>query len=164
MIVRPAVAEDAAAIIAVRVASWRAAYGAHLPPDVWDGFDPVPAARRLAGSIAARRLLALVAEVDDAVGGYVFYGPARDDDLAAGVGEVYAIYVHPARWSTGAGRALLGAALDELGDVPAVLWVLEVNERARRFYEIAGFRLDGAVKPAELPGGVELPEVRYRIR
>lgn len=27
----------------------------------------------------------------------------------------------------------------------AVLWVLESNERARRFYEVAGWKRDGAV-------------------
>jgi hypothetical protein len=56
----------------------------------------------------------------------------------------------------------MAATLDELGR-PVTLWVLEANDRARRFYEIAGFLPDGSRKPADLPGGVRLPELRYRL-
>ncbi|MEV5463785.1 GNAT family N-acetyltransferase, partial [Streptomyces cellulosae] len=34
------------------------------------------------------------------------------------------------------------------------------NDRARRFYERAGFRADGAEEPFEVDG-VAVPEVRY---
>jgi GNAT superfamily N-acetyltransferase len=159
--VRPALAQDAAAIAAVRVAAWRAAYGPHLPANVWGEFGANSEAR-FARTLADGTLLALVALTDDRVIGYAFYGAARDDDLADGTGEIYAIYVHPDAWSTGAGRALMAAALDALGDVPVALWVLTVNERARRFYTIAGFTPDGAEKLADMLGDVKLPELRYR--
>lgn len=41
-----------------------------------------------------------------------------------------------------------------------LLWVLKGNARARRFYERAGFRPDGAEEPFEVEG-VAVPEVRY---
>jgi RimJ/RimL family protein N-acetyltransferase len=41
------------------------------------------------------------------------------------------------------------------------LWVLDSNARARRFYEAAGFRPDGAVKVDDSHGFV-LRELRYR--
>ena len=160
--VRPAASTDAADIVAVRLASWRATYGPYLPPHVWDDFDPAARAARLAASIEAGSMRVLVAAADATVVGYSFSGACRDDDVPAGTGEVYAIYVQPSSWSTGAGRALMSATLDSFGEVPVVLWVLEVNARARRFYELAGFVADGTVKPAEMPGGVTLPELRYR--
>jgi RimJ/RimL family protein N-acetyltransferase len=43
----------------------------------------------------------------------------------------------------------------------ATLWVLADNRRARRFYELAGWRPDGASKRGEI-GGRELTELRYR--
>ena len=82
-----------------------------------------------------------------------------------GIGELYAIYVLPSAWSTGAGRALLERAEERLADDydEATLWVLEDNPRARRFYEAAGWRPDGTQK-AEPRWDVSAPEVRYRKR
>ena len=70
-------------------------------------------------------------------------GPSRDDPDA---GEVWALYAHPDAWSTGAGRALLEDGLAFLatqGWPSVMLWVLEGNQRAIRFYDAAGFHLDG---------------------
>ena len=43
----------------------------------------------------------------------------------------------------------------------ATLWVLRGNERARRFYERAGWTVDGARKD-DVVAGVPVTEVRYR--
>jgi len=86
-------------------------------------------------------------------------GPRPAQSLAA---ELYALYVAPAYWSTGAGRALMGRVLEEAqaeGYPRIVLWVLEQNARARRFYERAGFRQRGRKHPLSWLGGV--PEVCY---
>jgi RimJ/RimL family protein N-acetyltransferase len=75
---------------------------------------------------------------------------------------VYAIYLAPAAWSTGAGRALMDTALAGLragGYRRVVLWVLTGNARARRFYAKAGFAPDGATNILTGLGGVE--ELRY---
>jgi ribosomal protein S18 acetylase RimI-like enzyme len=159
--VRPATREDAGAVIAIRIASWNEAYAAHLPDDAWAGYDIDAATRRLADSIDAGTLHVLVAERSGAVVGYTMSGAPRDEDVADGTREIYAIYVHPDAWSTGAGRALMTETISTLGDGPVVLWVLEDNARARRFYERAGYVADGARKDAEMPGG-PVPEVRYR--
>jgi GNAT superfamily N-acetyltransferase len=74
--------------------------------------------------------------------------------------------VHPNRWSTGVGRALIEAGekhLRELGHTTAILWVLEDNPRARPFYELAGWAADGTAREIEL-FGFHLPEVRYAKR
>ena len=75
---------------------------------------------------------------------------------------MYAIYLAPTAWSTGAGRALMDTALAGLragGYRRVVLWVLTGNARARRFYGKAGFAPDGATNILAALGGVE--EVRY---
>ena len=46
----------------------------------------------------------------------------------------------PAWWGTGVGYVLFEEAV---GDRAAYLWVLAGNDRAIRFYERQGFRLDG---------------------
>ena len=159
--VRVAVPDDAPAILRVRLDSWEAAYGPYLPPHVWAEQRRAADPARLTGGIADG-LRGLVAEVDATIRGYVFHGPSRDDDLA-GTTEIFAIYADPRSWSTGVGRALMTAAIDAIGTRPITLWVLEVNDRARRFYERAGFAADGARQQAHLPASVELPEVRYRL-
>ena len=102
--------------------------------------------------------------------GYASFGPERGVDGApiperAGregspiprCAELYALYVTSAWWSTGTGRDLMCRVLDETqaGGYPRiVLWVLEQNARARRFYERSGFRLDGRSFVPDWLGGV----------
>lgn len=110
-----------------------------------------------------RRFPPLVAESDGVVVGYVAVGPTHDEN---GDGELFAIYVQPKQWGTGVGRALIEAGeerLRELGHEDAHLWVLEDNPRARRFYEAAGWAVDGTARRIEI-FGFDLDEVRYRKR
>ena len=89
-------------------------------------------------------------------------GPFTAAGLAGETAEVYAIYLAPTAWSTGAGRALMDTALTGLragGYRRVVLWVLTGNVRARRFYEKAGFAPDGATNVLAALGDVE--ELRY---
>ena len=82
--------------------------------------------------------------------------------MAGETGELYTLYVSPAHWSTGAGRALTDAALDRLraaGCRRVVLWTLTENARARRFYAKAGFAPDGAINVLAALGQAE--ELRY---
>ena len=91
-------------------------------------------------------------------------GPCEDDDLGPSVGQVYAIYLVAECWGRGIGRDLLQRAETDLGSAGyqgASLWVLTTNDRARRFYEAAGWRPDGTHK-IEPFGGAELDEIRYR--
>ena len=90
--------------------------------------------------------------------GFSYLGPSEQD----GVAELYAIHAGPAYVGTGVGRALMIDALPalaRLGD-RAVLWVLEANERARRFYERGGWAVDGT-KRTEAIGGEPVAQVRY---
>jgi ribosomal protein S18 acetylase RimI-like enzyme len=163
--VRPATVADAPAMGRLHVRAWQAAYRGHMPDDYLDGLR---AADRAAGWERALRrtrdrAAVLVAEQAGQVTGFANVGPAADPE---GAGELYAINVDPARWGTGAGRALLQAAqaeLARLGFDETVLWVLPANARARRFYEVAGWVADGTERTVEILG-VVVPEVRYRRR
>ncbi len=92
-------------------------------------------------------------------------GPSWDPGSGAGTGEVYAIYLEPQVVGTEVGRRLFAHVMDQLrggGSHVAVLWVLSTNARARRFYERARWRADGAEKTEDWRG-TALHEVRYRI-
>jgi GNAT superfamily N-acetyltransferase len=68
-------------------------------------------------------------------------------------------------WGQGLSRRLIDNFMSELlpgGFKQAVLWVLRDNFRARRFYEIAGWRADGGSK--DHFGGHHAMAVRYRFK
>ena len=160
--VRLARADDADAIGRIQVETWRAAYTGLMPDEAIAGFD-VESRQRLwrewfdqpwPGSVV------FVAEDDDHVVGFANSGPCREEERA---GEVYAIYVLPASWGTGAGRALIEraeASMRSSGFRRALLWVLEGNERAERFYRAAGWEQDGS-RVDEFQGAT-VTELRYR--
>lgn len=159
--VRPATAADAPSIGGVQERGWQAAYRHIFPAAELErgGFIRVDRWRaRLAEPPPGWSTF--VVERDGVVIGFASVGPSRDE---RGVGELYAIYVDPEAWSSGAGRALIerGEAQLRTEYREATLWVLEDNPRARSFYERAGWQPDGARK-AEKRWGVGAPEVRYR--
>jgi GNAT superfamily N-acetyltransferase len=104
-----------------------------------------------------------VADDDGGLVGFAWIGDSRDPD-SGGEGELFAIYVLPEAWGGGAGAALMREAVTALREryPAAILWVLEDNPRARRFYEREGWRLDGGRKE-DMFIGVPVVEVRYRI-
>jgi diamine N-acetyltransferase len=64
------------------------------------------------------------------------------------------LYVVPEAWGSGAAGELHDvalAAMDAARVEVALLWVLQHNERARRFYERRGWRADGASRVVEYP-------------
>ncbi|GAA3824445.1 GNAT family N-acetyltransferase [Sphaerisporangium flaviroseum] len=165
--VREMRAADIEAVSSVRIAGWRSAYPGIVPRSHLDALsleDDVLARRER----FARRdgtTLDLVAEDGGTVVGWLSMGPCRDPDARPDDGEIYALYVRPDLLGTGVGRALGEAALRAAGERPfrrLLLWVLEDNTRARRFYDRAGFRPDGTRTLWEI-AGTSIPELRYRV-
>lgn len=165
--IRPAVETDARGIAEVRVRTWQKAYRDILPAAFLDGLSVE------AGESRWRELLSApspdrgtwVAAADSTIVGFITVGAVRDRPLEPLTGELYAIYVLPDCWDRGVGRALLARAERELmerGYARAVLWVLADNQRARAFYERAGWHADGGTK-LDTFGGREVAEVRYGI-
>jgi len=156
---------DAPALGATHAASWRVVY-ASLGQDFLASIDDGERAalfEKIIGDTATHGPV-FVAVAEGAVAGFVNARPSRDQEAPRGTGEVVSIYTRPQAWGTGAGRALMERAVDELtamGFTEATLWVMDTNVRARRFYEIAGWSTDGGEKD-ELFRGAPIHEVRYR--
>ena len=168
MDIRAARMEDVPEIAAVHVRSWQAAYRGLLPQAYLDDLDPsqrIGQWKRILSAADWSHGGTLVADAGGRLSGFVSYGPARDDDAdSRQAGEIYAIYLMPAAWDEGIGRQLMAAALDRVGEAgfdQVILWVLDSNARARRFYEAGGWLADGAAKQDD-SFGVPMTEVRYR--
>lgn len=186
MRIRQAEISDAEEIAVVHVRSWQTAYPGMIPQDYLDALDPALRAVTWRENLAADRwptsgtLVATDGDDpaaspgdptgtgnvgDDHIVGFVSVGPSRDADADAGtVGEVLALYLTPEVWGTGTGRRLLGTAVDQLrrcGFAEATLWALRENDRARRFYERAGWVFDGTTMLHDWRAFVAT-DVRYR--
>jgi ribosomal protein S18 acetylase RimI-like enzyme len=107
----------------------------------------------------------VLAVEQDSICGFVTIGPSADEDRQ-GSGELYALYVDPARLGLGVGRVLIQEARARLarkGFADATLWVLTGNERAERFYRLDGWTPDGSRRPAKV-AGFSVEDVRYHRR
>ena len=160
---RRATASDAAAIAAIQVDTWRIAYAHAFPSEYLEGLSVDERRDLWTRTLSSGTFDVFVAELEGRVAGFVSSGPAEEETAP---GELFALYVEPAAWGKGAGRALLERAETALRNADfdtAVLSVLEDNPRARGLYETAGWSADGGRK--RLPhGGVDAIAVRYRKR
>lgn len=148
-LVRPARVTDARALAEVHDSSWRSAYDRIVP-----GLRPQSASLQereqrarlwIERSEAGTKVL-LVAEIAGEVVGFCGAGPCeREDGDPRKVAEIAALYLVESAWGLGIGSTLQVQMLEELkerGFEAAVLWVLEENARARRFYESRGWKRD----------------------
>jgi GNAT superfamily N-acetyltransferase len=159
--VRRAAPEDARAIADIQVETWRAAYVGVMPQATLDALDVDERAAFWGPWIAADRTAQFLAEREGDAVGFASVGPCRHEPES---GELYAIYVRPHAWGTGAGRALMDAALAWLAErwPEAVLWVAEENPQARRFYERYGWTPE-STRMEEVAPGATVSEVLYRL-
>ena len=163
MQIRRATVADAEAIERIRIRGWQVGYRHIFPPEELDKL-PVDWSRWFDWLTTAQETgqACFVAEDTDGMLGWSNVGPSAFPDH---YGELHGLYVDPDRWGQGAGRELLARAeawLAEQWD-EAILWTLTDNPRARRFYEAAGWRLDGTIGSFDRLG-VSAPVVRYAKR
>lgn len=165
--IREAEPKDARTIAEIHVRAWRSAYRRQLADDFLDGLnveDRLEMHRRALESPPPGYRMWLAEDGSRAVG-FAVTGKSEDADADERTAEVYAIYLEPDRVGTGVGRGLFSHAVGDLRDRgfhTATLWVLETNEVARRFYEVAGWKPDGTVTSERVDCEMR-PTVRYRV-
>ena len=143
--------------------SWKTAYRGIVPQAY---LDAIPIGRWAANRDQEGRR-SLVLEEEGRLIGVTCTGPSRWPEYPD-FGEVISLYLLPEYMGRGYGKPLLETAVETLAEQgfrDVLLWVLEENHRARRFYEGAGFTPAGDVMEDEI-GGKPLREVLYlrRIR
>lgn len=157
--IRRAVLEDAEAIARLHVRSWQRAYDGIIPADYLDSLSAT-IDRRAAWWVEHiyQDTVVHVAAPDEVVG-FVNTGVSEDGKHA----ELFAIYVDPDHWGEGHGKALFQRGVDHLRTLDfetGILWVLEHNKRARRFYEDRGWTESKRSAILNI-GGEDVTEVRY---
>ncbi|MDN5754748.1 MAG: GNAT family N-acetyltransferase [Arthrobacter sp.] len=142
--IRKATTEDIAGTLAMKLAAWRETYADQRP----ESFFEAEEARREAQidwwtrGLAAGADLWIATAPDGRVVGCAGGAPVHDEDAPTGaVAELQMLYVLAEAHGTGLGAGLMRATI---GNLPAVVWILEHNPRAQAFYRKHGFDFDGA--------------------
>ena len=166
IIIRRVLVEEAYYYAVNHIACWQDAYIGIIPDDYLVNM-PTQLEKRTEWN---RQTLSkpgdceyLCVTYNDEMIGRLVYSKCRDEDKAeTNTGEIHAIYLLADYWGKGYGKQMMDFAISQLsqeGYQEVIVWVLEYNNRARRFYEKYGFVLDGANKEIEI--GETLIEVRY---
>ena len=150
--IRPAREEDDAALRSLDSATWS-----------WTvSPTPAPPHGKPFFGATSRPEDGLVAEVGDAVAGYVMLGPPLPLDSNRHVVEIRGLAVDPAHQGHGIGRLLVDAAVHTAsarGARRLTLRVLAPNASARALYESCGFEVEGILREEFLLDGRYVDDV-----
>jgi ribosomal protein S18 acetylase RimI-like enzyme len=164
MELRLATAADVPAIARVHLDSWRVTYRGLVSESFLQGRTREQTEERWRDFLATTSSETYLVQSGDKTVGILTLGGARDADVnAARTGEIWGLYLLPEHWRKGIGRQVMAEAehlLKSRDYEVAVLWVLEANDPARRFYEAMGFAVDRASKDVDMGGPIKA--VRYR--
>jgi GNAT superfamily N-acetyltransferase len=164
--IRTAEGTDLRAVAGIHVSCWNVAYRGILPDPVVDSLTVEGSLRRWERWCRGPGVRLRVAERDGTTVGFCRLCPARDIERPpAGFAEVTHLYVSPRVAGSGVGHALFTESLALAHDARyegLLLWVLERNDVARRFYEAHGMGFDGGRRSEPEWLGEGVFEVRYR--
>jgi len=161
--IRKALPEDALKLTTIHDACWQSAYSGIIPHEYL--MDRI--SRQEQRVINIKNFLAdpncgmYCVEINNKIIGRLAFAKCEDSDKQK-AGEIGSIYLLEEFWNKGYGKEMLDFALTNLRNMEfneIILWVLEENTRARKFYEKHGFVLDGANR--ELNYGRTLNSLRY---
>ncbi|WP_323792075.1 GNAT family N-acetyltransferase, partial [Nocardioides sp.] len=156
--VRIAWADDAPAVAAVQLGSWRSQYAGLLPDGVLPD-DPAELASTWRAALARpkdARNRVLVALERNRVAGFAVITPSPDPDCdPVADAELAELVVAPAELGKGHGSRLLQAVVDTMvADrfTRATTWTLGTDDARRRFLSDAGWATDSAHRELDLDG------------
>lgn len=163
--VRTATTNDAFRIAEIHVNAWKAAYVNFMNPEILGALSVSEREEMWKAAIGNKGLgSCVVFEIEGAIQGFCFCGPARDTDLDNSACELIAINVNPECWGSGIGRALMEHALESTKQEQYStlhLWVIEGNCRAIRLYKGYGFKDLGVRKVDSTYSDNPIHEIRY---
>lgn len=171
--IRPATSKDAKSIAELHASVSQATYEGVLPDEQLRALSsPGSLEKRLAYWREAIEYFdpqVHVATNNGVVVGFVAFDRSRDAKTPATTGEIWGLYVSPTFWGRGVGLALWDTARDGLieeGCNKVTVWLALRNERALRFFELAGFKREMStaqtVAKSDSTGSLRLEEIRLK--
>ena len=152
-------------IAEVHVRAWARAYRDLVPADVIRSHTVEQREAAWRERLNSAEATTWVAQREDELAGWLCAGPSRDRDASPTTAEIWAMYIDPAHWRRGIGRALwttVQAHLARKDHVDATVWVLGKNRPAVGFYRAVGFSDDPGAVRDRVFGQATLQEIRLR--
>ncbi len=163
--VRLATLNDAQAVADIHASASQAAYKGLV---AGEQLGSLPAIKRLSlwrEAIEYGDPQVIVALDGGVVVGFAGFDRSRDKGTPATTGEIWAIYASPTQWDRGVGLALWDGAREGLleeGCINVTVWIPLRNERALRFFELAGFKRELNTAKTVAMGSIKVEEIRLR--
>lgn len=158
--------DDAEDVEGVHYSSREAVYKGRTTDWPPPGLDQAGRVARWRRWLADPEIVSIVAIDQGSIVGFCTIRRSRDEDADPDqIVEMPTLYVSPQAWGRGLGRMLCDEAIIRsraMGFRELTLWVLDINEQARGFYEAYGFVADGHSKIDEATSE-SLVAYRYRI-
>lgn len=143
--IRHAAQDDVPVIADLHVRGWQGAYGGIIDQEYLDSLTQETREEQWAEWLLDNTTL--IAYDGDTPAGFIAFGkvqtapPGQSSVRPLYVSEIYGIYVLPEFYRHGIGRALMreaAALLKAEKKTSLCLWVLDKNERGKKFYEAMG--------------------------
>lgn len=171
MNIRPATADDAAALAHIHIEGWRASYGGLVEQSFLDNLDKAERTQDWIKWLGEGTEALIAYDEHEQPAGFIAFNklmtppPGMSPIRPLYTAEILAIYILPAYWRQGLGKDLMkGAAarLKERKHKSLCLWVLEKNARGNAFYKALGGQRCG--KKDVTIGNQKLTDVCYGWR
>lgn len=158
--IRPAEAEDTWQVAETHCLSWEYAYNGLLPHTslrkMFERRNATWWRRAITGTANV-----MVLDVGGTIAGYATFGKNRVVEFSE-EGEIYELYLRPEYQGVGLGRKLFTESLrflDTLGYEGCIVWSLEDNDGANRFYQAMGG--EQMAKGYEVFDGKKFPKIAF---
>nr|UWI51934.1 GNAT family N-acetyltransferase [Clostridioides difficile] len=162
MEIRKAVIDDVEDISEIYAQSWKTAYKGIIPQDYLDNLKNDFWVETFKDLIENNKITAKMVFDNKKSIGCIAYGNSRDDTLKDW-GEIVSLYLLPQYFGKGVGNEIFQSAIDDMklaGFSNIYLWVLEENQRARKFYEKHGFYCNNDIYTVKIMDK-KINDIRY---
>ena len=153
MNIRKALPEDSSVVGRVHSDAWKSAYRGIFPDDYIDNDNASKRAEEFLESVKDGKCTYFILEENGLAAGIV---KTCEDNNSLEIESIYILEEHR-------GKGLGGQFIDYIKTYKPYdsifLWVLEVNTKARRFYEQNGFKVNGKFRT--IARGVILNQLKY---
>lgn len=167
MLIRKAKISDANVLAKIRVDAWHTTYKGIINDEYLNSLSYTEQKKRWINTITNaendKKSILVAEDNENIIVGFATFGAERNGDSLY-KGELYAIYILKEHQNEGIGKLLFNSVVENLNELnynSMIIWALEQNINACRFYELMGCK---KVNEKYITiGDVKLKEIAYEL-